>query len=112
MATQEGFFISGICAGFIQKPWKNDPSKFNYSLGVARSYQDDFGMTQTETTVVSVSLEDVQVIAQQAERCRGKHITVRVVPQARSYKDKAFLSFFMPAGEKINLQAEALKQAS
>ncbi|WP_201356428.1 hypothetical protein [Amphritea japonica] len=114
MAKFEGFYLAGTLQGFKSTPWSSDPTKFNHRVGIARTYEDDWGNAQTDVTEVDVSLDDVQVIQKQCDILKGQDVIVRVVPSARKGgKTGAWLSVFIPKGEKILPQSkpETARQA-
>lgn len=108
----EGFYLAGRLEGFSMTPWTNNPEKFNYRVGISRSYEDKWGNTTKDVVEVDVSMEAVQVIQKQCEMLKGKDVIVRVVPSARAGgRNGAWLSVYIPKGESIVPQTLAAAPA-
>lgn len=102
MAKLEGFYLAGTLEGFSMTPWTNNAEKFNYRVGISRSYEDKWGNRTKDVVEVDVSLEAVQVIQKQCDMLKGKEVMVRVVPAAKTGgRNGAWLSVYIPKGESI-----------
>ncbi|MES9961692.1 MAG: DNA-binding protein [Sedimenticola sp.] len=93
-----GFYLQGEMKGYIEKPWANDPTKFNRQVGiVTRVYDDQWGQKQENVQSVDIPYELADQVKQIANDLIGKTVVLPVVPSARKGgRDGAWLSVFMP----------------
>lgn len=106
---KQGLFLYGVCKGFLSEPWskpQTGASGVNYTLGVARVYEDKWGQEQEEIVNVSVNKEDADRINELANKFKGKPVEVQVFQMARTGgKNGAWLSTILPKGGLIALAA-------
>jgi len=104
---KSGVYLYGRCVGFQSEPWSNPQtgaSGTNFTLGIARDYQDNWGNQQTDVTRVSVSQDDVARVQELANKFKDKPVEVQIVQLARKGgKNGAWLSTFLPKGGLLAL---------
>lgn len=101
----KGEYIAGTMLGYSEKPWANDPTKFNRSIGVCTGeYKDQWGQSHVNTVSVDVQYDDVERVKALAESLKGKEVIFPYVPAARKGgKDGVWLCRFIPKGVEIKV---------
>lgn len=98
---ENGTYLVGICQGYAETPWRNDPTKHNRQIGIARTYAGQFG-EESVIERVEVSMQDSVRFAGEAEKHKGKQVMLRVLVRAKvGGKNGAFLSLFAPSYSAI-----------
>ncbi|GEM_PF-2462216 len=97
MDIQSGEYIIATLVDVKQTPWKNDASKFNRDLILAREYQDQNELTQNEVYQVGLNPEQFQMLTALKNTHQGKLVMVPVRNNTRSYNGRAFMNRFIPS---------------
>lgn len=98
-----GTLVIGTFKGYSERPWTNDPTKFNRRIGISTgSYTDEFGQQHENTVVIDIQMDDAQRIQSMANDLVGKSVYVPVVFKAKvGGRSGAWESLFMPKGAQI-----------
>jgi len=92
---KQGINVVGKLVGVVVEPWAREgKSGVNVTIGLSRTYQDRFGGEDTETFAIDVRGNELQSrLRDQAEKYKGKVVSVEVRVQAFSGKNGAFAKF-------------------
>lgn len=92
---KQGINIVGRLSGVAVEPWARDgKAGLNMTVGISRTFVDRFGAEESETIGVDVRGDELQRRLQdQAEKLRGKLVSLHVRAAAFAGRNGAFVKF-------------------
>jgi hypothetical protein len=112
---KQGINIVGKLSGVVVEPWAREgKSGVNVTLGISRTFLDRFGSEDTETFAIDVRGDQLQHrLREQAEKLRGKVVSIEVRVMAFAGRNGAFAKFSAtPDAELVPLITSAPAAAS
>lgn len=94
--SMNGLYVFGECLGVKATPWRNDPNKYNYRLGIKDTFINSWGQTVADVFEIDIPLDHIQTVKAQAELLNGKKISVRIRAVAKQGgRNGAFLLYYV-----------------
>jgi len=100
MELQNGTLIVGSLTGTDSSQWtdRNGNTRHNHMIIVSDTYQDRYGNPQTNVTRIQYAEERLSSIQQFANKNAGERVAVPVRVDARTGRDGAFITHYIPNG--------------
>jgi hypothetical protein len=111
-----GVFVVGVVAGVADRSWESGgKSGVDVTLGLSRSYVDQFNNEVTETIGVRLVGKEIPALRVAAEKLRGQVAMIRVTTRgyaSRTPGGDVFIRYTAAPGATLDGLPAALRQAS
>lgn len=102
--SKQGTFVIGKLKGYLEEPWKTDPTKFNRYIGVVVGTKNGgFNEGQEFIQKINVTMSEAERVVNECAALVGRDIIVEVgtASKTNTGDGRSWVEFFMLKTSKI-----------